>query len=301
MFARLSSRQGIGAIEHSRSLTSIDKQDVIRMNRDTLYSNAVVDLDAGPATVRLPDPGGRFMSMAVIDEDHYIPIPLAYGAGEYTISRDRVSTRYAAIIVRIFVDPNSPDDQKAANQLQDRISLEQKSRGVFEAPQWDKASQDRVRTALLGLAATITDTRKMFGPRNEVDELDHLLGVAAGWGGNPAKDATYFRVAVPDDSGRTAYRMRLAKEVPADAFWSVSVYNAQGYFDKNPRDAYTINNVTAARNPDGSVDVQYGACENGAPNCLPIGPGWNVTLRLYRPRESALDGAWRPPSLEPLG
>jgi hypothetical protein len=44
---------------------------VIRMNRDTLYSLSVFDLDAGPVTVTLPNSGQRFMSMQVIDEDHY--------------------------------------------------------------------------------------------------------------------------------------------------------------------------------------------------------------------------------------
>jgi hypothetical protein len=47
------------------------KQGIIRFNRDTLYSGAVFDLDAGPVTVRLPDAGKRFMSMQVINEDQY--------------------------------------------------------------------------------------------------------------------------------------------------------------------------------------------------------------------------------------
>ena len=50
----------------------MDKQGVIRSNRDTLYSMAVFDLDAGPVTVTLPDAGKRFLSLKVINEDHYI-------------------------------------------------------------------------------------------------------------------------------------------------------------------------------------------------------------------------------------
>ena len=50
-------------------LASIDAQNIIRMNRDTLYSAVVVDLDAGPVTITLPDPGKRFMSLQIVDED----------------------------------------------------------------------------------------------------------------------------------------------------------------------------------------------------------------------------------------
>jgi len=62
---------GPGKFFHRRELEPIDKQIVIRGNRDTLYSAAIFDLDAGPVTITLPDAGKRFMSMIVIDEDQY--------------------------------------------------------------------------------------------------------------------------------------------------------------------------------------------------------------------------------------
>ena len=63
----------IGKFIHRREPAPIDNQTVIRLNRDTLYSSAVFDLDAGPVTITLPDAGKRFMSMQVINEDHYVP------------------------------------------------------------------------------------------------------------------------------------------------------------------------------------------------------------------------------------
>jgi hypothetical protein len=64
---------GFGKFMHRRQPTSVARQTIIRMNRDTLYSAAVFDLDAGPVTITLPDPGKRFLSMQVIDEDEYTP------------------------------------------------------------------------------------------------------------------------------------------------------------------------------------------------------------------------------------
>src|SRR6187402_2705330 len=60
-----------GKFLHHREPADVDNQTVIRMNRDTLYSVAVFDLDAGPVTITLPDAGKRFMSMQVVNEDQY--------------------------------------------------------------------------------------------------------------------------------------------------------------------------------------------------------------------------------------
>jgi hypothetical protein len=64
------------------------RRAVIRLNRDTLYSSAVFDLDAGAATITLPDAGKRFMSMQVISEDHYVP-EVVYGKGSHTLTKEK--------------------------------------------------------------------------------------------------------------------------------------------------------------------------------------------------------------------
>ena len=64
---------GFGKFEHKREVSPVDNQNVIRQNRDTLHSAAVLDLDAGPVTITLPDRGTRFMSMQLISEDQYTP------------------------------------------------------------------------------------------------------------------------------------------------------------------------------------------------------------------------------------
>lgn len=56
---------------HLREPASLDEQTVIRMNRDTLYSLAVVNISEG-ATVTVPDAGGRYLSVMVVNQDHYI-------------------------------------------------------------------------------------------------------------------------------------------------------------------------------------------------------------------------------------
>lgn len=298
-FARFAKEGGFGKLNHERELAPIDNQTVIRLNRDTLYSFGVFDLDAAPVTVTLPDAGKRYMAMQVIDEDQYA-LDVFYAPGSHALSKEKVGTRYVCLAVRTFVNPNDAADVRAVHALQDAIRVEQKAAGRFEAPHWDQASLKKIREALLALAAASggLDSARMFGRKEEVDPVQHLIGTAAGWGGNPRQAALYLGVEPKENDGKIAYRLSI-KDVPVDGFWSVSVYNKDGFFEKNARNAYTVNNVTAKANEDGSVTIQFGGDET-APNYLPIVPGWNYTVRLYRPRKELLDGAWKFPEAQPV-
>jgi hypothetical protein len=288
---------GLAKLEHRREPAAIDNQTVIRLNRDTLYSSAVVDLDAGPVTVTLPDAGTRFMSLMVVSQDHYTTT--VYGAGPHTIDKDKVGTRYALVGIRTFVDPADPKDVAQVHQLQDAIKLSQQGTGTLTLPNWDAASQKKVRDALLILATTMPDFKNAFGTKAQVDPVRHLVASAAGWGGNPDRDAVYLNITPARNDGKTVYRLNVGI-VPVEAFWSVSLYNAKGYYEKNPYNAYSLNNVTAKKEADGSIAIQFGGCDGKIPNCLPIMAGWNYTVRLYRPRAEILDGKWKFPEPQPV-
>lgn len=298
-FARFVEEGGFGKLKHERELAPIDNQTVIRLNRDTFYSFGVFDLDAGPVTVTLPDAGRRYMAVQVIDEDHFAP-DVFYAPGARTLTREKVGTRYVCLAIRTFVNPGDAADVKAVHALQDAIQVEQKAAGKFEVPDWDPASLKKVREALLALAAANggIESARMFGRKGEVDPVQHLIGTAAGWGGNPPNAALYAGAEPKQNDGKTVYRLTV-KDVPVDGFWSVSVYNKDGFFEKNARNAYTVNNVTAKPNPDSSVTIQFGGDET-APNYLPTMPGWNYTVRMYRPRKELLDGGWKFPEAQPV-
>jgi len=290
---------GTGKLYHYREAVPIDRQGVIRSNRDTFYSSAVIDLDAGPVTITLPDAGTRFRSMQVINEDHYVVGDVVYGAGSFTYDKDKVGTRYVLIALRTLVDPNDPKDVQQVHALQDATRLSQQSPGNFEVPNWDPVSQKKVRDALLVLGSTIPDFKRAFGAKGQVDPIRHLIGTALGWGGNPDKDATYLNVTPRRNDGTTVYRLSV-KDVPVDGFWSISLYNAEGYFQKNDHNAYALNNITAQKSADGAVAIQFGGCDGRIPNCLPIMPGWNYTVRLYRPQPEILNGTWKFPEAQPV-
>jgi hypothetical protein len=84
-----------------------------------------------------------------------------------------------------------------------------------------------------------------------------------------------------------------------DAFWSITVYNAEGYMEANDLGVNSYNNVSADPNEDGSLTIHLGGCEDGRANCIPTTPGWNYAVRMYQPREEILNGSWTFPAVEP--
>jgi hypothetical protein len=298
-FAAIVKQSGLGKFSHNRELSPVEQQIVVRVNRDTLYSPAVFDLDAGPVTITLPDAGKRFRSMIIINQDHYAQ-KVVYEGGSYTLDKKQIGTRYVLVTVRALANPADAADMKAVHALQDGIKVNQKSAGHFDIPNWDPVSQKKVRDALVTLGSTLPDTRDSFGRLNDVDPVHHLIGTATLWGGNPDKDAIYLTRVPPKNDGTTPYKLHVNKGVPVDGFWSVTVYNAAGFIDPNPFNAYSLNNTTAKTNPHGSVDIQFGGCDGKIPNCLPVGKSWNYTVRLYRPRAEIVRGEWKFPEAQPM-
>ena len=296
MFADLQRDAGqINAFSHNRAPAAVEHQTVIRLNRDTLYSFGVVDLEGG-ATLTLPDHGTRYLSAMVVSNDHYITA-VYHDAGSYQLSIADHGTRYVMVGVRIFADPNDPADLAAVAQLQDQLELTAASATPFTYPDYDQSSLDATRNALLALVAQSTDLDRTFGRRDQVDPIKHLMGTAAGWGGLPSAEAVYV-AASPEEPGN--HELTLA-DVPVDGFWSVSVYNAKGFFEPNPSNSYSINNVTGTPNPDGAVTVRFGDYPQDRANVIPTPAGWNILVRMYRPRPEILDGTWQLPKLGPAG
>ena len=134
-----------GKLSHLREPTTPDNQPVIRMNQDTLYTATVLDLSK-PAKITLPEVGGRYMSMHVVNQDHYMFVESE--PGTYELTEDNVGTRFAAVTIRTFVDVTDPEDIAEAHAAQDAIGLSGGGAGPFEAPEWNTDDLAIARKAL---------------------------------------------------------------------------------------------------------------------------------------------------------
>lgn len=296
MFSRMVAAAGaVNRWNHFREPSPIDQQPIVRQNRDTLYSVAILDL-AEPVTLVIPDSGERYLSVMVVNQDHYIPA-IFHDPGEYVLTEADLGSRYVMLGSRILVDPADPADVAEVNTLQDGLGLLATSSTEFVLPDYDTASMTATRNALIALSDGLPDFTGSFGKSDEVSPVRHLIGTASGWGGLPSYEAHYLNVVPGLPVGE--YQLRIV-DPPVDAFWSISLYNAEGYFESNDLGVNNINSVTATRDEDGAVTIRLGVEPDGHPNYLPITEGWNYLIRLYRPRPEALDGTWQPDAVRPV-
>jgi hypothetical protein len=285
---------GVNRFYQIRKPTPLDAQTVVRMNRDTLYSAAIVDTAKG-ATITVPrTPDGRFISVLIVDNDHYAPA-VFYEPGNHAIPAD---TRYVLAAVRIQIfDPKDPKEVALVNALQDQLEIEAGSADPFVAPEWDPVSLKTLTEQYNKDAAAYGSWKGMMGPRGTVDEATRHIAAAAAWGLNPEKDATYLNYGGEHDPGKC---YRATYKVPENnSFWSITVYGADGYMKS---DNNIVNSSTVKLNGDGSFTVAYGSRElcGDVPNRVDVTPGWNFLMRVYRPGPSVLNGSYVLPTTKPV-
>ncbi|MGR5325972.1 DUF1214 domain-containing protein [Vibrio sp. DNB22_17_1] len=284
-----------GKFLHSRDPYDVNNQVTIRANRDTLYSFGVFDLRS-PLTITLPETGGRYQSLMIVNQDH--SIWSFYGPRTGTLTEEKAGTRYVFLALRTFAAPNDEQDMKEAHRLQDAVKFKQADIGKLEVPDWKKEEVEQMRETINVVASTVTDSSKMFGRKENLDPVYWLLGAALGWGGLPAEAATYANVVPEKNDGKTPYTLTVT-DVPVYGFWSVTLYDDKGWIPVNEYNAYSFNNVTAKKEKDGSITIHFGG-DPKADNFLPIVPGWNYIVRMYQPGPDILNGSWTFPNAKPV-
>ncbi|WP_423746600.1 DUF1214 domain-containing protein [Haladaptatus sp. SPP-AMP-3] len=286
-----------GEFYHYRTLLPLDEQIEALPNRDTLYSFGFFDLTE-PVTITKPDTGDRYQSMVVLNEDQYEKM-FEYEPGKYTLTQDAIGTRYASVLVRTFVDPNDPDDVATAHQLQDELAVSQDaSITTFEIPNWDRQSRKELFDALVTVGKTMDNFDGAYGDVGEVNPVKFLLASVSTFG-FPESETTFLSRVPDQNDGETPHTLTV-QGVPVDGFWSVTVYNSDWYLEENKYDAYSVNNVTAERNDNGSVTVHFGGNPD-QPNFLYTPENWNYLVRLYQPRKPILNGNYQFPKAQPVG
>lgn len=139
--------------------------------------------------------------------------------------------------------------------------------------------------------------------------VKRALVAMVGLGANPAEDAVYPLLLADADGkpldGGSSYVLHFDADSlpPVDAFWSVTMYDGQGFQAANPIGRFAIGDRDPLRfNPDGSLDLYLQHDSPGGDkeaNWLPAPEGpLGVTMRLYSPRPAILDGSWAPPPVQ---
>ena len=286
---------------HHREPMSLDEQTVVRLNRDTLYS------------------AGGLRSRCRAGDDHAARRgqALHVDAGDRrgpVHARGRLRRRHPHLhagedrhALRLARNPHAGRPSRSGRHQagprpagchQGRRS--RAVRGSFEVPNWDQASQKKVRDALLVLAATLPDTKRTFGTkgrgRSGPAPDRHRVGL-----GRQPREGCPLSQRHPSQERRHDH-LQAQRQGRAGRRLLVDQRLQRGGLLREERSTTPTRSTTSRRRRrhDGSVAVQFGGCDGKIANCLPIMPGWNYMVRLYRPRAEILDGTWKFPEAQPV-
>ena len=284
---------GVNKFMHKRQLTPTDNQPVVRMNRDTYYSMAVVDVSKG-ASVTMPEiPDGKYMSIQSVTEDHRIQA-MKYGSGKFDLTTHTGTHLY--LIIRLDVTLS----EKEVKDIQDKMSIEANSNEKYTIAPINQESFTEVENALKAKAYSIakrdginamkgmfTDPQDTSG--KEFTDEKYQVAAAIGWGGAQMIDNIYEISG--NYSTDSCYQMTF--EDPKNiAFWSITVYDAQGFMFN---DLANYSSNTAKMNDDGTYTLSFG-CDKTAPNNLNITNSsnvFNIAVRHYQPSKRVLNDNYR--------
>ncbi len=150
-----------------------------------------------------------------------------------------------------------------------------------------------------------TDTMGVYGNYY----LKRAIVAQLGLGANLPEDAIY-PLNLADESGKplngaNRYTIHFDKGAtpPVDAFWSITLYDADGFQVANALNRFAVSSwMPFQSNPDGSLDLYFQSDSPGKDkenNWLPAPKApFNLTMRLYSPRPNALTGKWNPPPVK---
>jgi len=287
--AAATNTNGVGVLMHYRKGAEPKDRTIMRINFDTIYSWAIVDLTE-PATLTMPETNGRYQSAWIVSEDGYYPGAFTT-PGEHKITKEWIGgARYAVIVMRTQVNVRDPADLAKAHALQDQLKLTQNDKGSW-APenQWGQKEVLAMRAKYMEIGNGMS-TSDMFGKKGGISLKNRNAGNAFGWGGFTPDQAVYPQYFPKTNAPQTL----TLKDVPVNAFWSVTVYDEEG-FPKT--DTYNINSAFAEADKDGSVTINFGGDKN-AKNYMETFDGWNFTLRMYQPTDAYFNGTWKKPELK---
>ena len=216
-----------------------------------------------------------------------------------TVPPHRTDFSILARIAQLGIVPGQPFRATAFDDAQ----LAEIQSGASAALDQIKASVPEVGRKANGWMVA-RDTIGVYGN----DYLIRACVALAGLGANPPEDAIYPILLHDGDGNRMDgdqnYVLHIAADQlpPVAAFWSVTMYDAEGFQAANELDRFALGDRDPLKyNQDGSLDI-YSQHANPGPdresNWLPAPRGpLGLTMRLYAPSPEALDGRWQPPVL----
>ena len=281
-FVDHSKEHKVNTFRHSREMSTVENQFVVRENRDVMYSHAVVDISEG-ATLINPE-WDVFSVIQVIDENEYTIASIYPGEQKTFTPEDVALGNHVFLNMRTGVRSLDEKGFAEAHKHQDSVVIDAKSAKPYKAKGFEKKSLDETRARLKARMAEADKPEFYFGSKDEIEPTQFLIASAVGIFGLPIKDAAYLNTIQPTGEVKKGAPSKITLPKPPlnfdkGGFFSVTTYDAKGWIAK---EEYALNNKTAKANEDGSITFHFNA--PGKPNNIDVVEDWTVLIRLYAPK-----------------
>jgi hypothetical protein len=266
---------------HMTDVTPSGPAPTVRMNRDSLYSAAILDTSTGIASVTLPE-GDLYQSVLMVDTEGYarefILVP-----GTHLVPTD---TQFIWVLVRTGLEKGLEE----ARRMQSLITVQGMGAGKYSTPVFDPDSLATLTRELIDEAINDDDGDLYYGDYpGQVDEIQRLRSTASGFGGMNGTNMYKFVEAMPSDA---CYQSTFTDPM-ATEFFSFTLYDTAGYLmDGNT----VINSRDMTVNADATYTVSIGCGDDAINNISApagvetIGYAW----RVYGASDEVENRSWDP-------
>ena len=282
-FQKWVSRDAMNKLFRLDRLTPAGPALTIRMNRDTLYSAALVDATDG-FTVHMPDQG-VFTTVLVIDQKGYSQ-DYIWQPGTHKINIDKSNGNFVWVLFRTGLEKG----MEKALEAQKTVGISDMGSKAWKAKPYDKAQYQKLHDKYMQEAID-TGLFLQYGyDASRIDMKTKRMTDAAGWGGMDFGINSYQ--ISKNMSSEQCYSTTF-EDPKADEFWSFTLYDADGWL--LPIDGKNIlNSGDAVPNKDGTYTVRFNCGENAVNNLQTKEPVFGFAWRVYGSPYKVRAGRWNP-------
>jgi hypothetical protein len=280
-FSKWAANGANNKLMHMTAVTPSGPVPTVRMNRDTLYSAAVLDTSTGKASITLPE-GDLYQSVMMVDTEAYAR-KYVVEPGTHMIATD---TKFVWVVVRTGLEKGIDE----ARRVQSMITVQGMGQDTYSSPEYDQESLQRLTEVLVAEAIAEDNGDLYYGNYpGQVDEARRLRSSAAGFGGMNGTNMYKFVESVENN----VCMQSTFSDPRATEFFSFTLYDANGFLmDGNT----IINSRDMVANQDGTYTVSINCTDDAVNNIsAPADPATvGYAWRVYGASEHVENRSWDP-------
>jgi hypothetical protein len=273
-FSGVQNNAGVNTWMHDAPV-GIDNQQVIRSNRDVVYSIAIVDVSQG-ATFTVPN-SEHYQIIHLMDEQHLSHQVVSRGES-LTINADDINGEYVYLLARTKIAGNDTAERQAQLKIEANSSRPYQGKGYSEADV--QALRNQLVMEFVKGEVKILEHMSFVKEIEQADPTSYIYATAVGYGGLPSYEAQYLPYVVGGGSDKACQTFNMPKpnlDYANGGFFSLTTYDTAGWIVE---DNFYIGHKEMKDNGD-TFEVAFNCPQLS--HSIDVKDGWTGVWRFYKP------------------